>query len=273
MKILVFIPAYRCENQIKRVIRQFSPTIQEKVDTVIVVDNISPDNTLQNAINEAAQTFTSSNFIAWKNDNNYGLGGSHKAAMRYAVDNGFDYIIVLHGDDQADISDIENYLTADKLLGIDCLLGARFMPGSKLKGYSIFRTFGNVVYNALFSIVSMRKIYDLGSGLNLYKVSALQEFYYKQFPDDLTFNYIMLLASYNRKQKVKFFPISWREDDQVSNVKLFQQAVKVIKMLMTYCLQRGDFLKKEMRVRAFDEYTGRIQYSIDNKPTDVDNNA
>jgi glycosyltransferase involved in cell wall biosynthesis len=115
MKTLVFIPAYRCETQIKRVIRQFSPSIQEKIDTVIVVDNISPDNTLKSAIDEAKQVFTISNFIAWKNDNNYGLGGSHKAAIRYAVDNNFDYIIVLHGDDQADIADIEAYLTSESL--------------------------------------------------------------------------------------------------------------------------------------------------------------
>lgn len=273
MKTLVFIPAYRCETQIKRVIRQFSPSIQEKIDTVIVVDNISPDDTLQSAIDEAKQVFTISNFIAWKNDNNYGLGGSHKAAIRYAVDNNFDYIIVLHGDDQADIADIEAYLTSESLSRIDCLLGARFMPGSRLKGYSKFRTFGNIVYNALFSIVAMRKIYDLGSGLNLYKVSTLRDFYYKNFPDDLTFNYIMLLASYNKKQKVKFFPISWREDDQVSNVKLFQQAFKVIRMLLTYFVQRGSFLKKEMRLRPFEQYTGGIQHKIDNKIVDVDNNA
>lgn len=273
MKILVFIPTYRCELQIKRVIKQFSPSIQEKIDTIIVVDNISPDETLINAIAEAKTVFTISNFIAWKNDDNYGLGGSHKAAMRYAVDNRFDYIIVLHGDDQANIADIAEYLTEEKISDIDCLLGARFMRGSDLQGYSKFRTFGNIVYNILFSLVTMRKIHDLGSGLNLYRVSMLEQFYYKKFPDDLTFNYIMLLASYNRNQRVDFFPISWREEDQRSNVKLFQQAFKVIKMLLTYSIQRRDFLTKEMRTRPHESYTGSIQFHIRNKKTSVDDNA
>ena len=35
-----------------------------------------------------------------RNDDNYGLGGSHKVAFEYAVEHDFDYVIVLHGDDQ-----------------------------------------------------------------------------------------------------------------------------------------------------------------------------
>ncbi|RBL65436.1 glycosyltransferase family 2 protein, partial [Pseudomonas sp. MWU13-2625] len=150
------------------------------------------------------------------NDDNYGLGGSHKAAFRYAVEQEFDYIVVLHGDDQADIRDLIPQLEAGIGRADDCLLGARFMRGSQLKGYSWFRTFGNRVYNSLFSLITMRAIYDLGSGLNLYRVAAYRDFYYKSFPDDLTFNYVMLLASYHRKQVVRFFPISWREEDQIS---------------------------------------------------------
>ena len=34
------------------------------------------------------------------------MGGSHKVAFNYAIENNFDYIIVLHGDDQGSISDM-----------------------------------------------------------------------------------------------------------------------------------------------------------------------
>ncbi|WFN57385.1 hypothetical protein O1Q98_09450 [Dickeya lacustris] len=81
------------------------------------------------------------------------------------------------------------------------------------------------------------------------------------FPDDLTFNYVMLLGSYYHKQKVKFFPISWREEDQVSNVKLFRQAVKVLRLLSGYLFRRGKFLSSEMRNTSFEQYSGKIIYS------------
>lgn len=261
-KILVFIPAYRCAAQVTRVIDQFDERVQEWVDTVMVVDNQSPDNTLDVAIERGKSVLRHCNFIGWCNDDNYGLGGSHKAAFRYAIEHGFDYLVVLHGDDQADIRDLIPQLEAGAHLETDCLLGARFMPGSQLKGYSWFRTFGNRVYNALFSLVTMRTIYDLGSGLNLYRLAAYREFYYKTFPDDLTFNYVMLLASYYRKQSVRFFPITWREDDQVSNVRLFNQAFKVLRLLASYGLRRGAFVASELRTRTFASYTGKIKHQM-----------
>lgn len=259
-KIMVFIPTYRCRSQIVRVISQFDKAVQRKIDTVVVVDNQSPDDTLEAAIAAGSEQLRNCNFIAWRNIENYGLGGSHKAAFSYALKHGFDYLIVLHGDDQADIRDILPILDRDEHARMDCLLGARFMPGSRLQGYSWFRTIGNRVYNLLFSIVSGRRIYDLGSGLNMYKLSAYREFYYKGFPDDLTFNYVMLLASYHRQQHVMFFPISWREEDQVSNVRLLRQAFKVLSLLGRYAVRRADFLRQDMRARQFASYSGEIQY-------------
>ncbi|MER1498409.1 glycosyltransferase family 2 protein [Enterobacter cloacae] len=260
-KIIVFIPTYRCEAQIRRVLEQFDSRVQQWIDTVMVVDNQSPDQTLDVAIELGKAVITRCNFIVWRNEDNYGLGGSHKAAFRYANEQGFDYIVVLHGDDQADIHDLIRQLEAGAHLDVDCLLGARFMRGSKLNGYSWFRTFGNLVYNWLFSLVTRRAIYDLGSGLNLYCLRTFREYYYNTFPDDLTFNYVMLLASYYRKQKVRFFPISWREEDQRSNVKLFRQAFKVLELLTGYALKRGQFLDRELRAHSFETYTGIIRYS------------
>ncbi len=259
-KILVFIPCYCCADQVVRVIGQFDDELQSLVDTVVVVDNRSQDKTLEAAVDEGKKTFRQCNFIAWENVDNYGLGGSHKAAFCYALENGYDYMVVLHGDDQADIRDLKPHLLAGEYKKFDCFMGARFMPGSQLKGYSWLRTFGNRVYNMLFSIPVLRRVYDLGSGLNMYRLDAFEEFYYKTFPDDLTFNYMMLMGSYNRGQSIKYFPITWRDEDQVSNVRLFRQAARVLSLLTGYFFGRSAFLKSEMRAKPFDEYRGDIQH-------------
>jgi glycosyltransferase involved in cell wall biosynthesis len=259
-RILVFIPAYRCEAQLSRVIGQFDRRAQEWFDTVMVVDNRSPDRTLEVAIERGREQFTHCRFIAWRNDDNYSLGGSHKAALRYAVEQGYDYLVVLHGDDQGSIADLIPQLESGAHLATDCLMGARFMAGSRLQGYSRLRTVGNVVYNLLFSLAARRRISDLGSGLNMYRLAPLREFYYRAFPDDLTFNYVMLLGSYHARQSVRFFPISWREDDQVSNVRLFRQAFKVLGLLGRYVLGPDRFLRSEMRERPHAAYTGQIMH-------------
>lgn len=253
-KILLFIPMYNCEKQITRVLKQLTPEVLTYIDEIITVNNISTDNTEQ-VVKNFANKHKEIPITLIRNNSNYGLGGSHKVAFSYAKENSFDYVIVLHGDDQGDINDIMKILKSKKYRQFDACLGARFHKKSKLGNYSAFRTFGNRVYNMLFSIGIHKKVYDLGSGLNMYKVSSLNREYYKKFPDNLTFNYCMVMAIDYYKQKVVFFPISWREDDQVSNVKLFSQAINVLSMLGSYVINKSKFMKGEHREVSYDKYT------------------
>ena len=232
-KILLFIPAYNCEKQIVRVLGQLNPAVMAFITKVIVVNNRSTDNT-EGAVTEYKIAHANMPITILRNKENYGLGGSHKVAFKYAIEHDYDYVMVLHGDDQGCISDFLPVLAKGYHRKHDCILGARFMPGSKLQGYSPIRTLGNIVYNFLFAFVTGKRIYDLGSGLNIYSVDMLKDGFYEKFPDNLMFNYLMILASEYYGHDIKFFPVSWREDDQVSNVKLFDQAMKVIKMLKAY---------------------------------------
>ncbi|MBE6140466.1 MAG: glycosyltransferase family 2 protein [Firmicutes bacterium] len=251
-KILVFIPMYNCEKQISRVLDQFDEEVIEYLHDIICVNNRSNDNT-EEVVLEYKDKHPNLNIKLLRNEQNYNLGGSHKVAFDYAIKNNYDYVVVLHGDDQGDIHDLMPVLTSGDYENYDCMLGARFMKGSKLIGYSKFRTFGNRVYNILFSIVVRKRIYDLGSGLNMYNVGMLENKFYYQFPDRLTFNYCMILASHFYKHNISFFPISWREDDQVSNVKMMNQALNVLKMLFKYLLNHK-YITKEFRDNVVLEY-------------------
>lgn len=232
-KILLFIPAYNCEKQIVRVLDQLGPAEMAFISKIIVVNNRSTDGT-EEAVIDYMHAHANMPITLLRNRENYGLGGSHKVAFGYAIDHGYDYVIVLHGDDQGSISDIIPVLAKRYYRKHDCILGARFMPGSKLEGYSTFRTIGNIVYDFLFAYVLGRRIYDLGSGLNMYSVDMLRSRFYEKFRDDLMFNYLMIMASEFYGHDIKFYPISWREDDQVSNVKMANQALKVLSMLNEY---------------------------------------
>jgi glycosyltransferase involved in cell wall biosynthesis len=257
MKTLLFIPGYNCEQQIKRVFNQLDGPILNYLDEIIFVNNLSQDHSEEVAI-EYAKSHPMLPLKILRNANNYGLGGSHKVAFSYGIKNNFDYIIVLHGDDQGDIQDMMPILKSKQYEAYDCCLGARFHKDSKIKGYSRFRTFGNRVYNFLFSLVVGYKVKDLGSGLNMYATKMLKNEFYIHFPNNLTFNYCMILATNYYSHRVCFFPISWREEDQVSNVKMMNQAFKVLAMLGHYAIRRRAFIQSKI-----DGNNGTVQYDYD----------
>ncbi|MBR4175230.1 MAG: glycosyltransferase family 2 protein [Lachnospiraceae bacterium] len=254
-KILLFIPMYNCEKQIIRVLDQLTDEVSSYLSEVIIVNNRSTDNGEDAVLDYLENTSPKVRTILLRNDENYGLGGSHKVAFDYALEHGFDYVIVLHGDDQGNIDNLLPYLRSGAYNRFDCFLGARFMKGSSLQGYSAFRTFGNRVYNILFSFVCGTKIRDLGSGLNMYKTDILESGFYEKYPDNLMFNYCMIMGSCHFGHKICFFPISWREDDQVSNVKMTSQAIKVLKLLLDFAIDKSAFVRAEHRDVVIDDYS------------------
>lgn len=260
-RILLFIPMYNCEKQIVRVLRQLTDEVCKCLSEVIIVNNRSTDNGENIVINFLQENSLSVKVSLLRNNENYGLGGSHKVAFQYSVDNNFDYLIVLHGDDQGDIVNLLPYLQSGSYQQYDCFLGARFMKGSQLINYSKFRILGNRIYDLLFSVGCGYRIYDLGSGLNMYRVEILKDKFYLKYKDNLVFNYCMVMGSAYYKHNVKFFPISWREDDQVSNVKMFNQAITVLKLLGTYVLNHKKFVLSEHRDRIIDVYMAKVIYS------------
>jgi dolichol-phosphate mannosyltransferase len=67
--------------------------------------------------------------------------------------------------------------------------------------------------------LTLRQCKDLGSGLNLFATQDLDQNTYLEFADKLTFNFELLLDLIKRKVNFAYVPITWREEDQISNAR------------------------------------------------------
>lgn len=265
-KILLFIPMYNCEKQIVRVLEQVDKRAQELISEVIIVNNRSTDNGEAAVLDYIANHEFSIPVHLFRNDENYSLGGSHKVAFNYAIEHSFEYVIVLHGDDQGSLVDILPYIERGKILNYDSFLGSRFERNSSLVGYDKFRIFGNMCFNIGLTCLTQHYISDLGSGLNLYKVSYLENKFYLNFPNSLTFNVYMLFYGIYSKSKFRFFPLEWREEDQVSNAKFFKQSMEILKLSIAYLKDKDRLFNG-----AENEYS-RINYTYKEiKEKDLEN--
>lgn len=252
-KTLLFIPMYNCAKQIVRVLGQLDKEALEYISEVLIVNNRSTDSG-EEAVIDYSKANPELPIKLLRNKENYGGGGSHKVAFNYAVDNDYDYVIVLHGDDQGDIHDLIRYMKTGEAYKYDCFLGSRFDKNSSLVNYSKFRIFGNHIFNAFMTIALGKRITDLGAGLNMYSVSFLRPKFYMGFINSLTFYVYLLIYIVYSKANYKFFPLTWREDDQVSNAKFMKQSMEIFKITSRYVFNR-----KNMFSKVENEYS-RINY-------------
>jgi len=256
-RILVFIPAYNCEKQITRVLNQFDKNVLQYVEQIIIINNQSIDKT-ETAVLEYMKKHPELPLLLLRNDKNYGLGGSHKVAFNYAKKFHFDYIIVLHGDDQGNIKDIIKYVKKQLHHNYDSLLGSRFKKKSRLINYSRLRIWGNHIFNIFVSLITGHKLTDLGSGLNMYRVSYLKHDFYMGFPDSLTFNVYMLFYGVYSHSRFAFFPLTWREADQISNAKFIRQSMEIFKLSAWYILDKAKLFNSKDSDRTRMNYTYQI---------------
>lgn len=242
-KIIVFIPMYNCESQITRVLSRFDKYTCQIFDEILVIDNGSTDESLKSA-KLTSKLLNNIKITILQNIENYNLGGSHKVAFNYALENNYDFLVVMHGDDQADINDVVPLLVEGRHRNWDCMLGSRFLKKSKLIGYSRFRIIGNWGLNLLASIICKRMLYDLGSGLNVYNMKMLENKFYLRFTNGLTFNYYMMFYTVEIKASFKYFPLTWREEDQISNINMVKHLKEWLIVIKKYCFNLNYFMNE-----------------------------
>ena len=219
MNVVIAIPAYNCAGQITRVLDEIPSALAARVREIWVIDNRSTDDTAERAAGYA-RSGRLPNLRVFRNRQNNSLGGTHKVAFEHARAAGHSHVVILHGDNQARSDEVGLLLDrAEADPATQTVLGSRFSRRSRLEGYDAKRVWGNRVLGVVYSAVARRRLEDLGSGLNLFALRDLDPGTYLGFADRLTFNYELILDLVRRRVRFAFVPITWREEDQVSNAR------------------------------------------------------
>ena len=94
------------------------------------------------------------------NRHNYGLGGSHKIAYKYAIENKYDYLIVAQGDDQGDPVELYDHLKSELIKNkeINMIMGSRFQDLDRIHGYSKLKILFNLFFSLIGSILFFKKL-------------------------------------------------------------------------------------------------------------------
>ena len=155
MKLLIIVPAYNDEKNIKGVAEE----IQQKVPQYdyVVINDGSRDHT--------AEICQKEGYPLLNLPSNLGLTGAFQAGMLYAFENHYDAVIQIDGDGQHDPANIP---AMEKLMeegDLDLVLASRFVTE---KHNHTLRSIGNSLLNRAVRLTTGKTITDSTSGMRLY---------------------------------------------------------------------------------------------------------
>jgi len=239
-KILIFIPTYNAAKTLPLLIDRIPESLKKKVKEIFVVDDASQDNTHLIAIGYKHQK-NMLNLKIYKHEKNKGYGGNQKFAYQYAIDQGFDIAVMLHGDAQYAPEKIPYLLELLEEDKADMVFGSR-MNGHPLKGgMPIYKYLGNKFLTFLENFVLGLNLSEYHSGFRLYSCKALKKIPFHLCSSDFHFDTDILIQFKIKGLRIKERPIPThygKESHTLTTLQLMNYGYNILKSLLLYELHR-----------------------------------
>lgn len=173
---LVVIPAFNEQGNIARVMRE----VQEHFPTadILVVNDCSTDDT-----SVMARSFGGAKVIDLPC--NLGIGGAMQTGFKYALRNGYEYVVQIDGDGQHIAAETGKLFAAMQKTQADMVIGSRFLDVDSFRS-TWCRRLGIKLFYCLFRALVDAKVTDGTSGFRLYNRKALEilaKYYSSDYPE------------------------------------------------------------------------------------------
>jgi glycosyltransferase involved in cell wall biosynthesis len=226
-KILIIIPAYNEEKNIRNVI--LSLKAADPNYECLVINDGSKDNTQTEAESTGFATVI-------QLPCNLGIGGAVQTGFKYAVYGDFDYAIQFDGDGQHLATEIPKLLAPLQQGEEDICIGSRFLEKTQGFQSTLMRRIGIRLFEILSHLLIRKKITDSTSGFRAYNKSTIQ-FLATNYPTDYPEPETVILLGKNdyriREVSVKMVERQGGKSS-ISGLKSAHYMIKVIlAMLMT----------------------------------------
>jgi glycosyltransferase involved in cell wall biosynthesis len=174
-RVAVFVIAYNAEKHIEDVIRRIPPWIAESLSEIFIIDDHSTDDTVR-AADKVAWPPNHAPLRIYRTLYNHGYGGNQRLGYLYAIDQGFDIVVLLHGDGQYAPEALPSIL-APYAEGASAVFGSRFLApgGARTGGMPFYKRMGNRVLTKLQNFILHTQMSEMHSGYRSYRTSVLKQ--------------------------------------------------------------------------------------------------
>src|SRR5436190_14872977 len=134
-RIAILVVAYNAESTLCSVLERIPATIMEKVEEIVVFDDASHDRTYEVGA-EYRQRTAQDKLSIFRNPVNLMYGGNQQRGYAYAIERGYDIVVLLHGDGQYAPEVMQALLTPLETGRAEMVMGSRMLiEGAALRGH------------------------------------------------------------------------------------------------------------------------------------------
>jgi len=239
-KIIIVLPAYNAAKTLERTYREIPFDI---VDDVVLVDDVSKDNTV-----EVARQLGIKHII--KHDRNKGYGGNQKSCYNKALELNADIVVMLHPDYQytpllipAMCSIIANEL-------YQVVLGSRILGKGALRGGMPYYKY---VFNRMLTFTENlligQKLSEYHTGYRAFSKEVLQSIKYNNNNDDFVFDNEMLSQVFMKKYEIAEITCPTKYFEDASSINFSRSAkygMGVLRVSLTHRLHAWGIVKSNL---------------------------
>jgi glycosyltransferase involved in cell wall biosynthesis len=231
-KVVIVLPAYKASQTLEKTYNEIPFDL---VDEVVLVDDASPDNTV-----EVAKSLGIKHVI--RHEKNKGYGGNQKSCYNKALELNADIVIMLHPDYQY----TPKLLTAMiSIIGNDVypvVFGSRILGKGALKGgMPMYKYIANRLLTFFQNILMGQKLSEYHTGYRAFSGEVLRAVPYQNCDDDFVFDNEMIAQIFWKNFDIAEITCPTKYFDEASSIN-FSRSVKyglgVLRVSVLYRLSK-----------------------------------
>lgn len=258
-KVLILIVAYEAEKFIEGVLSRLPKDLFEEgreLYEVLILDDSSQDN-ISDVVEQFAKGYSHMPVLFSRNINNLGYGGNQKIGYRYAIDNGFDSVILLHGDGQYPPEMIREMVLPIISGSADMVLGSRMIhKRSALKGrMPKYKWIGNIVLTTIQNRLLGMNLSEFHTGFRSFSVAMLARIPFEKNSNGFDFDTQIIIQTHLRDGAIEEIAIPTYYGDEISRVNGILYATQVVKdSAIAFCMKYNIMSDARFEIQGVERY-------------------
>jgi glycosyltransferase involved in cell wall biosynthesis len=246
-RIGVLVVAYNAAGTLARVLDRIPSDFRSRISGILVSDDHSADSTY--LVGLGYQQFDPSLPLeVVRNDRNLGYGGNQKVGYQWAIDNGMDIVVMVHGDGQYAPEKLPDMVAPLERGEADAVFGSRMLEKGSARrgGMPLYKFVGNKILTAVENALAGADLSEWHSGYRAYAVAALEELPFHTNDDDFNFDTQIIIQLVEAGKRIVEIPIPTFYGDEISYVNGLKYARLITRDVLRYRAHKMGFGTGEM---------------------------